>query len=90
MCHELVPCVRIKPSEFVLEKCREVCGSGSYVFECGVCREPSLVKCCLCGVGIVWLGEMKVLSSDTFEEGAEKCVWFIIFRVGVVVGGNRD
>ncbi len=87
---ELVPCVRVKPSEFVLEKCREICGGGSYVFECGVCREPDLVEFCLCGVGIVCLGEMEVFPSKTFDERAEKSVWFVILRVGVVVGGNRD
>ena len=85
-----MPCVRVKPSEFVLEKCREVCGSGSYVFECGVRREPRLVNFCLCGVCIVCLSEVEVLSRDTFEEGAEKCVWLVVLRVGVVVDGNRD
>ena len=82
--------VGVKPSEFVLEKSREVCGSGSYVFECGVRREPSLVNFCLCGVCIVCLSEVEVLSRDTFEEGAEKCVWLVVLRVGVVVDGNRD
>ena len=85
-----MPCVRVKPCEFVLEKCRKVCGSGSYVLECGVCREPGLVEDCLGGVGVVCLGEMEVLSCNTFDERAEECVWLIILRVGVVADGNRD
>lgn len=90
MCMELVPCVGVKPGEFVLEKCREVCGGGSYVFECGICREPDLVEDCLGGVGVVGLGEMEVLSCNTFDERAEECVWFVNLRVGVVADGDRD
>ena len=58
------------------------------MLECGVCREPGLVEGCLGGVGVVSLGEMEELSCNTFDEGAEESVWFIVLRVGVVADGN--